>query len=97
MDLWLALILSILAVYRASYFIAKEDGPFDMFSKMRGKIGQEGWVGRGLNCVLCISFWLSLIPALWLFWGRPIDIIAGWFGISGAALVLYKVLDEQFT
>ncbi len=97
MDFWLALILSVLAVYRASYFIAKEDGPFDLFSELRGKIGQDGWVGRGLHCVLCISFWLSLIPALWLFWGRPIDIIAGWFGISGAALVLYKVLDEQFT
>ncbi len=97
MNFWLALILSILAVYRVSYFIAKEDGPFDLFSEVRGKIGQEGWIGRGLHCVLCISFWLSVLPALWLFWGRPIDIIAGWFGIAGSILVLYKVLDEQLT
>ena len=97
MNLYLALALSILAIYRVSYLIAKEDGPFDVFSGLRGKISQEGWVGRGLHCGLCISFWLSLIPALWLFWSRPIDIIAGWFGIAGSVLVLYKVLDEQFT
>ncbi len=97
MNLYLALALSILAVYRVSYFIAKEDGPFDLFSELRGKIGQDGWVGRGLHCVLCISFWLSLIPALWLFWGRPIDIIVGWLGIAGSILVIFKVLDEPIT
>jgi len=74
-----------------SYFIAKEDGPFDLFSKLRGKISQDGWVGRGLNCVLCISFWLSLIPAYWLFKGDYFGMILGWFGIGGAVMVLYKV------
>ncbi len=97
MNLYLAIALSILAIYRVSYLIAKEDGPFDVFALIRGKISQENWIGRGLNCVLCLSFWLSLIPALWLFWGRPVNIIAGWFGIAGSVLVLYKVLDEQFT
>ncbi len=93
----MALILSVLAVYRLSYLIAKEDGPFDVFSVMRGKIRQENWIGRGLHCVLCISFWLSFLPAFWLYWGRPINVIIGWFGIAGAVMVLYKVLDEQFT
>ncbi len=93
----MALILSVLAVYRLSYLIAKEDGPFDMFSVMRGKISQENWIGRGLHCVLCVSFWLSFLPAFWLYWGRPINVIIGWLGIAGAVMVLYKVFDEQFT
>ena len=93
----MALILSILAVYRLSYLIAKEDGPFDLFYAMREKIGQGSWFGRGLHCVLCVSFWLSFPPAFWLFWGRPLNVLAGWFGIAGAVMVLYKVFDEQFT
>ena len=97
MNLWMALLLSVLAVYRLSYLIAKEDGPFDLFGILRGKIGQEKWFGRGLNCVLCISFWLSFLPAFWLFWGRPVNIIVSWFGIAGAVLIAYKVFDEQFT
>ncbi len=97
MNVWMALILSVLAVYRLSYLIAKEDGPFDMFYAMREKIGQESWIGRGLHCVLCISFWLSLIPAVILFYEYDINFGLGWFGIAGAVLVLYKVFDEQLT
>ena len=99
MNPWLALILSVLAVYRISYLIAKEDGPFDLFAKIRYKGGSikhpHDWISRGLNCILCISFWLSLIPVIWLFWGDVVSITLGWLGIAGGVLVLYKVFDEQ--
>src|SRR3990167_3650096 len=56
--------LSVLAVYRVSYMIANEDGPLDVFVFIREKVSQKNWIGRGLNCVLCISVWLSIIPAV---------------------------------
>ncbi len=97
MNIWMALGLSVLAIYRLSYLIAKEDGPFDLFIALRHRAGQHNWFGRGLHCVLCISFWISFLPAFWLFWSRPVNVVVGWFGIAGGVLILYKVLDEQFT
>lgn len=101
MNPWFGLVLSILAVYRISYLVAKEDGPFDLFMRIRHKTDSfdppSDWIGRGMRCILCISFWLSLIPAVGLFRGDVMEIISGWFGIAGGVLVLYKVFDERFT
>jgi hypothetical protein len=97
LNLWLALVLSILAVYRISYSIVKEDGPFDLFVSFQDKIGQDSWIGRGFHCVLCLSFWLSFLPAFWLFWGRPINVVIGWFGIAGAIMILHSMLNEKLT
>lgn len=96
MNEWFIVILSILAVYRISYLIAREDGPFDMFVAMRHKIGQHNWIGRGLHCILCIDFWLSLPPAIVLFGyaGIPM-IIIGWLGMAGGGLIIYKIFDER--
>lgn len=78
---------AILAVYRVAHMIAKEDGPFDALAWIRGRIDpdQKTWVGRGLNCVLCLSFWLSLV-ALGLG-GSWLD----WLAVAGGVLVLYRV------
>lgn len=68
-------LLVTLAVYRVSRMIAIEDGPFDVFAKIRGRIdpNQRTWIGRGLVCVLCISFWMAglaalIVGATWIEW-----------------------------
>ena len=55
-----------LAVYRVAHLITREDGPLDLFAKLRGWLDphQQTWIGRGLNCILCVSFWLGLLGAL---------------------------------
>lgn len=79
-------ILLCLAVYRLSHAITMEDGPFDCFAWLRENIGQATWVGRGMHCPLCVSFWLSLV-VMWLpSWG------VSWFGVAGAVMVLHMVL-----
>lgn len=79
--------------------IAREDGPFDAFMLLRELIGQEKWLGRGLHCVLCISFWLSLPAALlvglpWLI-GLPIlsGWLVSWLGIAGGVMVLHLIFN----
>ena len=64
-----------LAVYFIAFSIYRLDGPFGMFEWLRGKIDpkQKTWVGRGLNCPICLSFWIGAILALitsatWLEW-----------------------------
>lgn len=88
---WLLFVLAVLATYRLSHMIAREDGPFDVFAILREKIGQGNWIGRGLHCVLCISFWLSLPAAL--LTGLPW--LLGWFGIAGAVMVLHLILEAK--
>ena len=84
----LTVILGILGAYRFSFMLAQEDGPFDIFSKWRGYIGQRTWFGRGMHCTLCISFWVSLLCAV--FMADGVTIVTYWFGIAGGVLVLHR-------
>jgi hypothetical protein len=68
-------VIATLAAYRISRMITREDGPFDALSWIRGKVdpNQKSWVGRGLACIACVSFWVSLVIAIvsgytWLEW-----------------------------
>ena len=85
--------LSVLAVYRVSHMIANEDGPFDVFVFIREKAGQRNWIGRGLNCVLCISVWLSIIPAIAMT--RSAEFVLYWFAIAGGVLVIHKYFNRR--
>jgi len=85
----LELIVATLAAYRLSYLIAREEGPFGITSWLRGKIDsdQRTWIGRGLNCTLCISFWLAL-PAALIAGGGWLE----WLGMAGAILFLHGMV-----
>lgn len=93
--------LCVLAVYRLAYLIAYEDGPFDLASSLRERVGQTSWIGRGFNCALCISFWLSAIAALYLAGSVAHDVHSigvqffwDWFAVAGAALLFHKVIKR---
>lgn len=88
-------LLSLLGVYRAAHMVTREDGPFDIFATLREKIGQENWIGRGLHCTNCVSFWLSLVMMEWLFFvglTAPEQNLITWLGLAGGALVLHLYL-----
>jgi len=89
----LEFIISTLAVYRLSHMIVAEDGPFDIFLKLRSWLFEkdphsQSWIARGFNCVLCVSFWVAWVFVPFV----PINPILTGFGLSGAALVLHKVV-----
>lgn len=86
--IWVAAVLSI---YRISHAVAMEDGAFDIFSIIRNRFHQSNWISRGLHCVLCISAWLSAIPAFLIHW-TVLDPILAWLSIAGACLIIHKKL-----
>lgn len=92
----LVFLLALLGTYRLSHMIVMEDGPFDVFAGLREKVGQGTWLGRGLHCVLCISFWLSYLMMIWLWLFTqllpPGTNIITWLGLAGGCLVLHKLL-----
>jgi hypothetical protein len=87
---WLAFVLAVLATYRIAHMIAREDGPFDVFARLRGAVGQEHWYGRGLHCVLCLSFWIALPAAI--IAGMPWFL--GWLGTAGGVLVIHQAFER---
>jgi hypothetical protein len=53
--------LSALATYRVVRLIGVEEGPFSLAQKLRNVADpdQRTWVGRGLACAWCLSFWIA--------------------------------------
>lgn len=85
-------ILAMLATYRVARMIALEDGPFDIFSRLQDHVDQKTWVGRGLRCVLCVSFWLALPAALLVGPADPRELLLLWGGIAGSVMIVHKVI-----
>lgn len=90
-DFMISFAMSVLAVYRVSYMIAVEDGPFDLYVMLRARFNQATWIGRGLVCPLCISFWLSAIPAIFM----PVPFVLNWLAIAGTCLIIHKRLQQR--
>lgn len=84
MNTYFLFILLALAVYRVAHMVALEDGPADVFAKLRHRAGQRSWVGRGFHCPMCLSFWLGFGAALALPW-------AGWWWYVSVSLALSGV------
>ncbi len=82
------LLLSVLAVYRISRMLALEEGPFSVFARARSAVGgdtQETWLGRGVNCPLCLGFWIAGLLTLLLK-----EDALFWLGIAGGAAFLQE-------
>lgn len=87
------LILGVLAVWRVTHLLAKEDGPFDLVFKLR-KIAGAGFFGNLLDCFYCLSIWVSAPFAVWL--GNTCkEQFLFWLAFSGAACLLEKLTDKS--
>lgn len=90
---WLWFVIASFATYYPALVIAKEDGPFGVFDRLRLR-WNEGYLGAGIRCPVCVSAYIALVwtvllgvlglydPLLW-----PIV----WLGLAGAATFLHKV------
>lgn len=77
-------LIAALAVYRISRMLAVEEGPFKVFTTLREWPPHDSWVARGLECPLCVSFWVALPIALWCgdwLW---------WPALSATTVLLWK-------
>ena len=88
-------VLLALAVYRLSHMVTNEEGPFELFATLRDALGgnqQATWVGRGIVCILCVSFWVGLLGAvaLWFWQVVAVQFVVYALALSGATLALKK-------
>jgi len=81
-------VLASLAVYRLSRMLSDEEGPFSVFTKLRGIPKPETWIGRGLACIMCLSVWIALPIALWI--DPTLNWWLTWLALSGVTVIIRK-------
>ena len=88
-------ILAALAVYALAYSIARLDGPFDLFARLRHLARrQDTWYKRGIHCPICVSFWLGLGAAFTLDYRDYVHYGILSLALMACTIVLVQVLDR---
>jgi hypothetical protein len=67
--------IAALSVWRLARMLASETGPFALFRNWRLFIGRKfppqgayvHWIDEGFSCPVCLSFYIGLACAAWLF------------------------------
>jgi len=91
--IWFYFMISVLAVWRLTHLLAKEDGPFDIIFLMRRKIS-VGFFANLLDCFYCLSIWISLPFGIWLG-TNWLEKILMWLALSGAACLLEQATTKN--
>ena len=88
-------IIAALATHRIALAITEEEGPFSLFVKLRGALDpdQTTWLGRGLNCIFCVGFWVALPISLFVTvlgyadpWAWPLT----WLGLADSVVIIRR-------
>jgi hypothetical protein len=88
---WLKLTIAILAAWRITHLIAKEDGPGNIVYKIRKLLGSSLF-GSLMDCYKCTSVWVA-IPLAYYVTTYYVDFIVVWLAISAGACLLYYQQD----
>lgn len=81
-------VIGALATWRLASLIVYEDGPFEVFTRLRSISVLEGMT----SCLWCTSIWTGLLVTVLLFVAEPVI----WpFALSGAAIGVGHVLSQS--
>lgn len=81
-------LLGCFAVWRITHLVVAEEGPYEMFAKLRGWAA-GGILGGILSCFYCASIWVAA-PIAILIGGSVTHILLSIAGYSGAAILLER-------
>jgi hypothetical protein len=85
-----------------AYTGAKLDGPFGLATWLKERIlnarWAPGWLQRGVECVFCWLFWMTLLATVGWWAGEPgmslATIAAVWLGGFGLGVVVFLWVGE---
>lgn len=86
------LLAGILAVWRITHLLWGEDGPADLFVRLRRFAG-NGLTGKLLDCFYCLSLWVAA-PFAWMLGTTWIGRGFLWFALSGGAILLERATSR---
>lgn len=93
MPYWFRFFLASLAVWRLTHLIVKEDGPWQIISKIRRKAGNGFW-GNLMDCFMCASIWVA-VPFVFFVGGTIVEKLVIWLALSGTAIILERMFTEE--
>ncbi len=86
-----------LAVWRLSSLLAREGGPFDIFTKLRYFLGVRfderskpiatNSISEGVLCIWCNSIWIGLFASL-LISSNAIDVVINTLAFSAITILI---------
>ncbi|KKO19330.1 MAG: hypothetical protein L3J18_13500 [Candidatus Brocadia sp.] len=89
---WPRFVLAVLATWRITHLLAREDGPGGLIARFRARLG-SGLAGKLMDCFQCLSFWIAA-PMAFFVCRKPLDMLFTWLALSGAACLLERVGSE---
>lgn len=93
--LWLWVILAGLANYTAAHMLSQDgdDGPFEVFKRIRACAGETTWIGKGIHCFRCTSFWGALVATMILLGAMPLSafqFLLIWGAVAALAVFAWR-------
>lgn len=93
---WFLWIIGVLATYRLAYLTTTDTGPFAVFARVRGWVGErygfDSWQYEGAQCPLCQGIWFAGAFALLLFpWLGVAAQFVLWLSMAGGAALLQNL------
>jgi hypothetical protein len=85
-------VLAALATWRVAHLFVSEDGPADVITWLRTRLGHST-IGQMMDCFGCFSLWVGIVFA-WLISRRIADLVLTWLALSGAALLLERATGD---
>jgi hypothetical protein len=89
MNDWLKFVMAVLATWRVTHLVVREDGPWKVVARLR-RLAGDGFFGGLMDCFYCASLWVAAPAALAV---AP-DVrhwVLAWLALSGAACLLDRL------
>lgn len=84
--------LAVLATWRITHLLARDDGPASILARLRVRLGSM-FFGSLMDCFYCLIVWVAAPIALVLS-QKPLEWLLAWLGLSGAACLLERLGQE---
>lgn len=101
----LDVLVLILATWRMASLLVEEDGPFEIFPKLRHALGVRydensisygtNWFAKGLRCEHCVSVWLGFFWAIAYIVWKDCVLVALPFALSAGAIVIQTFVERE--
>lgn len=90
-------VIAALGVFFVARTVTMMDGPFGLCALLREKIDpqQTTWLGRGMNCPICVGFYVAFVIAWLVPWIAWQDFVLTWLGLAGANAVLHILVENM--
>jgi hypothetical protein len=84
------LLVGILAVWRVTHLLNAEDGPWNLFVRLRRALGSWGTL---LDCFYCLSLWIAAPFAYWIGDGSGERLLL-WPALSAGAILAERLTSN---